>query len=344
MVMEMVTVQNKQKLYEDVCAVVIDYYLYDRMSKIEETQIIDDIYTKITDVIEHDLEIDSLLIEQDKNKIHAHFCLDGQYKIILYKISGEEIITLLEITILQYDVKYLAKHIIVGKYKVNFFKKSDRDNPQLIFFRNKIGIIPDSDLVCKKYNRIQNVLLNFLTQKPFNRPSNCLMLNSCIDDYKKYNENFFDHFLSNYCCSTVDEDYFSKILTLSEEDSRIETIWIYHKEYLKEMGFNYKSDIKDFENHFDNINKHFHPYDVKPLFNFRSKKIQIIFDTGEKWPIKNVFVKINKDDAIEDILNKELYRYLYISNDDYVKIENILLKDYIENKDEVVQMIKLMNY
>jgi len=344
----MATILNNEKLYEDVLNAIKHHYSCDGMQKSELFQIQKEIYIQIMSVIEHDASVNLLLLEEDRNEINAHFEYfhrNSEYVLFLYKKSLKVNAILLEISILEYDIKYLAKNIMNGKYKVNFFRKNKSESdPQLLFFRNKIGILPDSDLVSKKYNRIQSILLNFLNQKPFNRPSNGLMLNSCIDEYKKYNENFFDHFLSNFCCSDLDEDYFNKILSLSEEDSRIETIWFYHKEYLKEMGFNHKSDIKVFENYFDSINKQFHPCDAKTLFNFRSKKIQIIFDTGEKSPIKNVFVKINKDDAIEDILNKELYRYSSVSNVDYVKIENILLKDYIENKDEVIQMIKLMNY
>lgn len=169
-------------------------------------------------------------------------------------------------------------------------------------------------------------------------------MNSNIDDYKKYNESFFENFLSNYYKFDTDEEYFNKILDLNENDSRIETIWIYHKEYLKEMGFNYKSDIKIFENHFDNIKIFFHPYDAKLLFDFRAKNIRIIFDTGENSPNKKVFIKINKNEKIEYLLEKELYKYSSLYNVDYIKIDDVLLNNYIENREEVIQLVKLFDY
>lgn len=341
-------IQNNQQFYMDIGRAVKEHFSYKSMDKITALQVQNDVYVQALNIIEKDIEVNTLLLDEDKNQVEAYFhnaYSNGQYELILSRVLGEKRVTLLEVVFHQYDIKYLAKNIIAGKYRVKFYQTiNNNQNTRLFFLRNKIGSLPDAELIRKKYNRIQNILLKFLYRCSPSKLQNCLIIDKKFKDFQKSPNSFFDGFLANNHFSVLDQSYFDKILSLNAHKSRLETIWTYNQENLKELGFKCKEDISIFDNKLDNIKKSLYPFKVKQLFDFQSGNIEIIIETGEKIPNHIVLVKIKKDESITNILDKELYKYSSVLALDYIKVDGIYLKDYIQNKEEVIELIKLVNY
>jgi len=334
----MITILNKEELYKKI-EKVIKYNNVFSEKKLSGSKI----YYSILDMIANNKIIDLLILDEDKDYVEINFLHSSKnrsYELILYRKIFETRKTILEINFNDTDLDFIEK------YRINYFMtiRNEFQNPRLDFFRNNIRSLPDANETRKKYNRIKNILNKFKCNFPVGKNLNYLVIDRKLKDFELNPNVFFKSFLANNIYSNLDKEYFKSILTLNAHDSRIETIWIYYKDFLKEMNFNKKEDIDIFDNYINEVKEHLNLSEIEVIFDFKYKCINLMFETGLEYPNHKVFIKINKNEKNEYLLEKELYKYSSLYNVDYIKIDDVLLNNYIENREEVIQLVKLFDY
>lgn len=289
----MITILNKEALYKKIGRIIhnrIPSYNGKDNLKLE-------FYNSILEIIENDKIINLLILKEDKDYVEIYFnysSCDYKCELILYRELFNTKQTLLEIAF-DYTNIDLEKEYAIN-YSVRMI--NDSQNPRLYFFRNNINLLPDANEIRKKYNRIKNILNKFQCNLPFSKKLNYLIIDKEIKDFELNPNEFFKGFLKNNIYSNLDQEYFKSILTLNAHDSRIETIWIYYKDFLKEMSFNKKEDIDIFDNYINEVKEYLNFSEIEVLFDFKYQCINLMFETGLEYPNHKVFIKINKNEKL----------------------------------------------
>lgn len=61
------------------------------------------------------------------------------------------------------------------------------------------------------------------------------------------------------------------------------------------------------EDFLDEIRRDLTEFDINVIFDLKEGSIKLYFNTDLEYPLNQVFVKINKNNSIEDVLTKNLY-------------------------------------
>jgi len=193
---------------------------------------------------------------------------------------------------------------------------------------------------------IKNILSEF--PKKNNYASgyyNYLLLNTVnISVETIFDNTFSEEFLINNVSSDEDRDYFENILNYSPLQAKLETIWLYYGKSLMDMGFEDKKEIILVEDFLDEIRRDLTEFDINVIFDLKEGSIKLYFNTDLEYPLNQVFVKIDKNNSIEDVLTKNLYLPPLTNYENDKKVENITLNDFIKNSKEVLSLIKLFLY
>lgn len=344
----MIKIINKKEIYKDILQAIENEYSVKNLAKINIVN--KSVYFDVIEFIENNKVIDKIVLDEDKENVIVSFFYDTihlRYNIKLLSYIDEKYETIANISIRGDSIDTLCEHLKNGSFYIAFFIFSiDNNEEKLKFYRNNISKFSESNIVSQKYNKIEKVIRNSryindsLCLTPFNYPE----LNYEINDDTIIDCFFVKNLLKNSVFSSDDESFFENILNLNEYDAKIEIIWTYFRKGLENFGVFTKKELCLFYDYIENIRKKLHPLEFHECYDYVNSFIYLYFKTGLEKPYNDVIVVVKKNESIEKILNKKLRSYILKPNKNYSEIGNIYLRDFINNREEIIELIKLIGY
>lgn len=346
----LITIVNKESFLKSIQSEIDDFAKSSNGCAIDMTA--EDISFAILAMIFDNELIEHFILDDDKDGIELLFSMstykeaDG-YAIFLRRNINGILTNILKLQLLTNDMETVENFVegdIFIIYPFQTFGKGSKD--RILFFRNKISILPNISIIKEKYDLIKNILSGF--PKKINYASgyyNYLLLNTeNISVETIFDNTFSEEFLINNISSDEDRDYFENILNYSPLQAKLETIWLYYGKSLRDMGFEDKKEIILVEDFLNEIRRDLTEFDINVIFDLKEGAIKLYFNTDLEYPLNQVFVKIDKNNSIQGVLTKNLYLPPLTNYENDKKVENITLNDFIENNKEVLSLIKLFLY
>lgn len=245
----MITIVNKESFLKSIQSEIDDFITSSNDCEIDMSA--EDISFAILAMIFDNELIEHFVLDDDKDDIELLFSMstygeaDGYAIFLRRNINGilTNILKLQLLTNNMEDVENFVEGDIFHIYPFQTFGNGSKD--RILFFRNKISILPNISIIKEKYDLIKNILSEF--PKKNNYASgyyNYLLLNTeNISVETIFDNTFSEEFLINNVSSDEDRDYFENILNYSPLQAKLETIWLYYGKSLMDMGFEDKKKL-----------------------------------------------------------------------------------------------------
>lgn len=339
---------NKNMLFSD-CQIFIDSaYESNNISLIECIDLKGCLVDKIEFFISSEDFISTLILEKDKQRLHITLNKNSRSPNYFFLAIGvyikAEFKRIIDVVFPAFTIKEMINCIEKSKYEINFFEEyENKKHSKLIFYRNTLAILPEADLMRKRYNRVRNTLkslsikLNLFATKSLANVGRKKITNKTIFD-----DNFFIEYLINEQYPNADKDFFINLLKFNGLDSRCRIFWAYYSDDFKKIGFSSKRELIVFNEDIQKAKKNLTGIEMYPEYSFHEKKIRLIIDTQQNPPYKYLALKIKISDSYETLFDKEIYLSGTLFED--VKFENIYFKDYVNNPEETINTLKLLKY
>lgn len=344
----MIKIINKKEMYKNILQAIKNEYSVKNLPKINIFN--KNVYFNVIELVENNKVIDKIVLDEDKKNVMVSFFYDTirfRYSIKLSRFIDEEYEIIANILIRGDSIDTVCEHLNNGDFYISVCICPIEDNEQILkFYRNNISKFPESNIVSQKYNKIKNVIRSsrYINDSLCLTPFNYLELNHEINDDTTIDSFFVKNLLKNSVYSSDDESFFENILNLNEYDTKIEIIWTYFRKGLANFGVFTKKELCLFYDYIDDIRKKLHPLEFNECYDYTNSVIYLYFKTGLEKPYNDVIVVVKKDEDIEKILNKNLRSYILKANKQYTEIGGVSLKDFLNNKQEIIELIKLIGY
>lgn len=346
-------VLNKEILFNDCQTFIEKAYEFNEITLIECIGLKENLADKIVNFILNEDFINNLILEQDKQRLHVTLnknspSLTLQRPKYFFLSIGvyikAEFKRIIDIVFPVTEIKEMINCIEKSKYEINFFEEyENKKHSKLIFYRNTLAILPEADLMRKRYNRVRNTLkslsikLNLFATKSLANVGRKKITNKTIFD-----DNFFIEYLINEQYPNANKDFFINLLKFNGLDSKCRIFWAYYSDEFKKIGFASKRELIVFNEYIQKAKKNLTGIEMYPEYSFHEKKIRLIIDTQQNPPYKYLALKIKINDSYENLFEKEIYLSGTLFED--VKFENIYFKDYVNNPEETINTLKLLKY
>jgi len=346
-------VLNKEILFNDCQTFIEKAYEFNEITLIECIGLKENLADKIVNFILNEDFINNLILEQDKQRLHVTLnknspSLTLQRPKYFFLSIGvyikAEFKRIIDIVFPVTKIKEMIDCMEDSKYEINFFEEyGNKKYSKLIFYRNTLALLPEANLMRKRYNRVESTLKNLSIK--FDLFSNKSLANvgrKKVTNKTIFDNNFFVEYLINDKYPNADKDFFINVLKLNALESKSEIFWAYYSEEFKNIGFENKKELIVFNKKIEEAKKNLIGIEVYPEFSFHEDNIRLMIETQKKPPYKFLALKINTNDSYETFLDKEIHLSGTLFED--VKFENIYFKDYINNKEGTIDILKLLKY
>lgn len=346
-------VLNKEMLFNDCQTFIEKAYEFNEITLIECIGLKENLADKIENFILNEDFINNLILEQDKQRLHVTLntnspSLTLQRPKYLFLAIGvyikAEFKRIIDVVFPVTEIKEMIDCMEDSKYEINFFEEYEiKKYSKLIFYRNTLSVLPEADLMRKRYNRVRSTLKNlFIKFDLFSNKSLANVGRKKVTNKTIFDNDFFVEYLINNQYPNADKDFFINLLKINALESKNEIFWAYYSEEFKNIGFENKKELIVFNEKIEETKKILIGIEVYPEFSFYEKNIKLMIETQKKQPYKILALKINTDDSYETFLDKEIHLSGTLFDD--VKFENIYFKDYVNNQEETMNTLRLLKY
>lgn len=300
---------------------------------------------KMIDFLEKNKFIDSLVMNEDKSKIKISFHVQSStlnysntsHFYMTLNVDDEKKETIFKIRFKTYEIQTFFNKILNNLYEVvlyHVFRNRDsfyKSSYVIKFYKNSFSLDPKAIVFKNKHMRIyENVsnYINYYHTKIQGLKADCLITQEVLDNL-----------LLNGNYPKMNDVFLKEVLDLNERDFFINRFLIFARKKVNLLNLS-----------FDEIGKY---YDLVKIFEdsyFKEKLIltesiiinnqmTVEFETG----IPEIYGELRFNITMEDNIESLKQKNLYIDNQK-CKIDGLKVKDWIENKEEVKNIIRMLNY
>lgn len=343
----MLKVINEKELFNE-CQVFLDSeYSNKKLSLTECFKLKSTLSKKLLDFIMGEALTKQLILDEDKLNLEVNLSSHSivkYYCISIGRTIDGDLVKIFDITFNATTIKEMMDCITKNEFEIRFYTlvKAGNSSSEMHFYRNNIANLKEANLMRMTYDLVKHTINIFKIR--FDFPSNkALDLRfKKIDSKTEFDKGFFENFLINDKYPDADKDFFARILSLDSLDLLVEVFWVYHKERLANLNFKDKESFYEFCSKIEDIKNKFSQIDIYIEFDFLSGLMRLAIDNTSGKSRIRLYFNIEKYETCESLLNRDLYLYLFFK--DAFKINGLFFKDYVNNQNEVLDVLNLMAY
>lgn len=343
----MLKVINEKELFNE-CQVFLDSeYSNKKLSLTECFKLKSTLSKKLLDFIMGEALIKQLILDEDKLNLEVNLSRSSivtYYYISIGRTIDGNLVKIVDISFHAATIKEMIDCFTKNEFEIVFYTlvKAGNSSCEMRFYRNNIANLKEANLMRMRYNLLKHTFDIFKIR--FDS-----VLNKALDlRYKRIysktelDKDFFENFLMNDKYPDADKNFFAKILSLDSLDLLVEVFWIYQKERLANLNFKDKESFYEFCSKIEDIKNKFSQFDIYLEFDFLSGLMRLAIDNTSGKSRIRLYFNIEKYETCESLLNRELYLFLFFK--DAFKIDGLFFKDYVNNQNEVLDVLNLMAY
>lgn len=343
----MLKVINEKELFNE-CQVFLDSeYSNKKLSLTECFKLKSTLSKKLLDFIMGEALTKQLILDEDKLNLEvnlsSHSIVKYYYISIGRTIDGN-LVKIFDIAFHATTIKEMMDCITKNEFEIIFYTlvKAGNSSCEMHFYRNNIANLKEANLMRMRYDLVKHTINIFKIRFDFISNKALDLRYKKIDSKTEFDKDFFENFLINDKYPDADKDFFARILNLDSLDLLVEVFWVYHKEILANLNFKDKESFYEFCSKIEDIKNKFSQFDIYVEFDFLSSLMRLAIDnTSEKSRIR-LYFNIEKYETCESLLNREMYLFLFFK--EAFKIDGLFFKDYVNNQNEVLDVLNLMAY
>lgn len=317
-----------------------------------------DLICELIEYLENDEFLDGLIIDEYKNRVKVSIINDYHLmnctKSVLwfymdspsYKNNIQEHIEeFFKIEVKGKGINEIISNVLKELYKINFYYVEplydvgkETFSYDLHLFKNTVSLKSLESYFKKKHDKIYKSVSNFRNSK--NQHLSLDIKSKGFDKTTKIDSDFFDSCFYNEKYPELNKEFINLILDADDLEAYSKTLFVFFKDDLANIGifkeeelYKHYKVIKDFEKEFFTGSK----LKISNLFLFKDP-IEVQFETDMKYPYRFLSFNVSLDSSFDDIKNG------FIHNSNNKKIGDVKVKDWLENENEVRELIRLLDY